>query len=71
MQTLHLKMNEQVMGRILGFLDTLSREGADIEVLDDVTYRYEKHHIDHALKDIDDGHVYSFEEVEKGLLDAG
>jgi hypothetical protein len=70
MQTLHLKTNEHVMNRILGFLDILSKEGAEIDVLDDLSYRYEKKHIDIALDDIKNGTISSFEEVKAELLSA-
>lgn len=70
MQTLHLKTNEQVMDKILGFLDILSKEGAEIDVLDDLSYRYEKKYIDNALEDIKNGAISSYEEVEEELLSA-
>lgn len=70
MQTLHIQSNEQVMTRIVDFIDDLSRQGAEIEVIDDQLYVYEKHKIDQALQDIEEGKVYSVYEVEKELLDA-
>lgn len=71
MATLHVRTNEQVMTKILTFIDSLSRKGEKIEVLDNKIYAYEKKHIDQALKDISEGKTYSIEEVEKELLDAG
>ena len=70
MQTLHIKTNEQVMTKILDFIDNLSREGDEIEVLDNQIYAYEKQQIDRALKDIEDGKTYSIDDVEKELLNA-
>ena len=70
MQTLRIKTNEQVMTKILDFIDTLSKQGDEIEVLDNQIYAYEKQQIDQALKDIEDGKTYSIDEVEKELLNA-
>ncbi|MCU0286564.1 MAG: hypothetical protein MUF15_09205 [Acidobacteria bacterium] len=68
MQTLHIQSNEQVMTQILDFIDNLSRRGAEIEILDNQIYDYEKQKIDQALQDIENGKVYSLNEVEKELL---
>jgi hypothetical protein len=70
MQTLHLKTNERVMTKILDFINTLSRQGEEIEVLDDKIYAYEKQQIDQSLQDIKEGRVYDIEEVERELIDA-
>ena len=70
MQTLRIKTNEQVMTKILDFIDNLSKQGDEIEVLDNQIYAYEKQQIDQALKDIEDGKTYSIDEVEKELLNA-
>jgi len=71
MQTLHVRTNEQVMTKILTFIDSLSRVGDEIEVLDNNIYAYEKKYIDKALTDVREGNVYTIKEVEKELLDAG
>jgi len=71
MQTLHVRTNEQVMTKILTFIDSLSRIGDEIEVLDNNIYAYEKKYIDKALTDVREGNVYTIKEVEKELLDAG
>jgi hypothetical protein len=68
MQTLHIKTNEQVMMKILDFIDNLSKQGAEIEVLENQIYTYEKQQIDQALQDIVEGKTYSLDEVEKELL---
>jgi hypothetical protein len=70
MQTLHIRTNEQVMTKILDFIDNLSRQGAEIEVLESQIYTYEKQQIDQALQDIEEGKTYSLDEVEKELLNA-
>lgn len=71
MPTLHVKTNEKVMTKILTFLDTLSRKGDEIEVLDNNIYAYEKRYIDQSLEDIREGRTYSIADVERELLDAG
>lgn len=71
MPLLHVKTDEQAMTKILGFIDTLSRDGANIEVLDDKIYTYEKTQIERALKDIEEGKTYTIDEVEKELVGAG
>lgn len=70
MQTLHIKTNEQAMTKILDYIETLSKEGVEIEVFDNEIYDYEKQLIDRSLKDIEEGKTYSIDEVEKELLDA-
>lgn len=71
MPVIHVKTSDQAMIRILGFIDTLSKEGADVELLDNKIYAYEKKQIDRSLKDIEDGKVYSIDEVERELVGAG
>ena len=70
MQTLCIQSNEQVMTRILDFIANLSKQGDDIEILDNQIYAYEKQKIDRALQDIEEGKTYSLDEVEKELLHA-
>lgn len=70
MQTLHIRTNEQVMTKILDFIDNLSRHGAEIEILENQIYAYEKQQIDQALQDIEEGKTYSLDEVEKELVNA-
>ncbi len=64
MQTLHVKTNEQVMTKILDFINDLSRNGDEIEVLDNKEYTYEKRLIDQSLEDIKEGKTYSIDEIE-------
>lgn len=66
-QTLHLKTSEQVMTKVMDFLNRLSKQGADIEIIDNKVYEYEKNLIDQSLRDIEEGRTYSIEEVEKRL----
>ncbi|MCK4765685.1 MAG: hypothetical protein KAW12_26030 [Candidatus Aminicenantes bacterium] len=70
MPVIHVKTNDEVMPRILGFIDTLSREGADIEILDNKIYAYEKKQIDRSLQDIENGKIYTIDEVERELVGA-
>ncbi len=70
MQTLHIKTNEQVITKILDFIEDLSKRRAEIEVLDNKIYDYEKQLIDRLLKDIEEGKTYSIDDVEKELLNA-
>jgi hypothetical protein len=70
MQTLHIKTNEQVITKILDFIENLSKQGAEIEVLDNKIYDYEKQLIDRSLKDIEEGKTYAIDDVEKELLNA-
>jgi HEPN domain-containing protein len=64
MLTLRVKTNEQVMAKISTILDTLSRKGDEIEIMDNAIYAYEKRYIDRALEDIREGRTYSIEDVE-------
>lgn len=68
MQTIHVKANERMVARILDFINTLSQEGEEIEILDGKILAFEKYYIDRSLQDIKEGKVYPVEEVEKELL---
>ena len=68
MPIIHVKTDEQAMTRILGFIDTLSKEGANVELLDNKIYAYEKKQIDRSLKDIEEGKIYTIDEVERELV---
>jgi hypothetical protein len=68
MQTIHVKANERMVARILDFINTLSKEGEEIEILDSKILAFEKYYIDRSLQDIEEGKVYPLEEVEEELL---
>jgi predicted metallo-beta-lactamase superfamily hydrolase len=68
MQTIHVKANERMVARILDFINTLSKEGEEIEILDSKILAFEKYYIDRSLQDIEEGKVYPIEEVEEELL---
>jgi hypothetical protein len=40
--TLHLNASESVSQKILSFLESLTKQGESVEIIDDSIYRYEK-----------------------------
>ncbi len=53
--TLHLNASESVSHKILSFLDSLTRQGESVEIIDDSLYRYEKSGISKGLDQIKNG----------------
>lgn len=65
--TLHLNASENVSQKILSFLDSLSKQGESVEIIDDSLYKYEKAGILKGLEQIQSGNVYSSEDIIKEL----
>lgn len=65
--TLHLNASESVSQKILSFLDSLSKQGESVEIIDDSIYKYEKAGILKGLEQIEDGDIYSSEDIIKEL----
>ena len=61
--TLHLNMQENVSHKVLAFLETLSLKGDKVEIIDDTIYQYEKKGILKALNQVENGEVYSSDEL--------
>ncbi len=67
MPRLHISTDQVTTEKILGFLENLSRQGAQIELLDDVVLAREKMMIDKALREINEGRTYDLNSVEVEL----
>jgi len=65
--TLHLNASESVSQKILSFLDSLSKQGESIEIIDDTLYKYEKHGITRGLKQLEQGEFHSSDEILEEL----
>ncbi len=65
--TLHLNASESVSQKILSFLESLTKQGESIELIDDSIYKFEKNGILQGLKQIENGEVYSSDELLKEL----
>ena len=65
--TLHLNASESVSQKILFFLESLSKQGESVEIIDDSIYKYEKAGILKGLNQIENGSVYSSEELLEEL----
>ena len=61
--TLHLNASESVSQKILSFLESLAKQGESVEIIDDALYKYEKAGIIKGLKQIENGDVYSSDEL--------
>ena len=65
--TLHLNASESVSQKILSFLESLAKQGESVEIIDDSIYKYEKAGILKGFKQIENGHIYSSEEILEEL----
>jgi len=65
--TLHLNASESVSQKILSFLESLSKQGEEVEIIDDSLYKYEKAGILKGLQQIDNGEFSSSEELIEEL----
>ena len=61
--TLHLNASESVSHKILSFLDSLTRQGESVEIIDDSLYKYEKSGISKGLEQIENGEYSSAEDL--------
>ncbi len=65
--TLHLNASESVSQKILSFLESLTKQGESVEIIDDSIYKYEKAVILKGLEQIENGNIYSSEEMIEEL----
>jgi len=65
--TLHLNASESVSQKILSFLESLTKQGESVEIIDDFIYKYEKAGVLKGLEQIENGNIYSSEEILEEL----
>ena len=65
--TLHLNASESVSQKILSFLESLTKQGDSVEIIDDSLYKYEKAGILKGLSQIENGDFFSSEELLEEL----
>jgi len=65
--TLHLQASESVSEKILSFLESLTKQGEKIEIIDDTVYKFEKEGILKGLQQIEEGKTYTSDELLKEL----
>ena len=65
--TLHLQASESVSEKILSFLESLSKQGEKIEIIDDAVYKFEKEGILKGLQQIEEDKTYTSDELLKEL----
>ena len=65
--TLHLNASESVSQKILSFLESLTKQGESVEIIDDSLYKYEKSGILKGLSQIDNGEFFSSEDLLEEL----
>ena len=61
--TLHLNASQSTSYKILSFIETLSKKGESIEIVDDALYRFEKSGIERGLSQLNDLKKYSVEDI--------
>jgi len=65
--TLHLHASESVSQKILSFLESLTKQGESVEIIDDSIYKFEKSGIVKGLNQIENGEVYSSDKILEEL----
>ena len=65
--TLHLNVSESVSQKILSFLEALTKQGESVEIIDDSIYKFEKAGILKALEQVENGNIYSSDELIEEL----
>lgn len=65
--TLHLNASESVSQKILSFLESLTKQGESVEIIDDSIYKFEKNGILQGLRQVESGEIYSSDELLEEL----
>jgi len=65
--TLHLNASESVSQKILSFLESLTKQGESVEIIDDSIYKFEKAGILKGLEQIENANIYSSDEILEEL----
>ena len=65
--TIHLQASESVSEKILSFLESLTKQGEKIEIIDDAVYKFEKEGILKGLQQIEEGNTYTSDELLEEL----
>ncbi|WP_455756159.1 hypothetical protein [Sulfurimonas sp.] len=65
--TLHLNASDSVSHKILSFLESLTKQGESIEIIDDSIYKFEKAGILKGLEQVENGDISSSDELIKEL----
>ncbi len=61
--TLHLNASDSVSQKILSFLESLTKQGESVEIIDDSIYKFEKAGILKGLEQVENGNIYSSDEL--------
>ena len=64
---LHLNASESVSQKILSFLESLTKQGESVEIIDDSIYKFEKAGITKGLHQVENGEIYSSEAILEEL----
>lgn len=65
--TLHLNASESASKRILSFLESLTKQGESVEIIDNAVYKFEKAGILKGLEQVENGKIYSSDELIEEL----
>jgi predicted ABC-type transport system involved in lysophospholipase L1 biosynthesis ATPase subunit len=65
--TRHLNASESVSHKILSFLESLTKLGESVEIIDDSVYKFEKAGILKGLEEVENGNIYSSDELLQEL----
>ncbi|MDP3587822.1 MAG: hypothetical protein Q8R58_07215 [Sulfuricurvum sp.] len=69
MQTLHLRAEESVIQKIMGLISQFSKNGAEVELLDNVMFDVEHGMIQKALNEEKQGMLHKHEDIWKDIIE--
>lgn len=69
MQTLHLRAEESVIQKIMALVSQFSKNGEQVELLDNVMFNIEQQMIQKALTEEKQGLLHKHEETWKEILE--
>jgi hypothetical protein len=65
--TLHVNASESVSQKILSYLESLTKQGETVEIIDDKIYQYEKNGVLKGLEQMENEEFVSSNELLKEL----
>lgn len=69
MENIHLRISETATLKLMEFLNEISKDGEQIEILDDTLFRYEKNLIEKAISQKAEHKIVEHNKVWNELLD--
>lgn len=69
METLHIRANNSTIEKLMKILNEFSKNGEEVEILDNTIFNIEKNMIEKAIFQKENQQTFSHDDVWKRLLD--